>query len=388
VAAVKGLVSTGRVVRVIAGLCLALLGATAQAHKASDSYLTLTSTAVAGEYTLRWDIALRDLDRELALDADGDGRLSWGEVRRRWSEIEQLAWPALQLPDCTPAAAPAPPALDTHSDGRYAVLSRRLACPAGTGPKRVDYRLFADSDATHRGILRIATAGDGQALVLVPGAGPRELAPAADRTPLHTLAEFIGQGLWHIAIGADHVLFLLSLLVAAVLAREPHAWAPAPGLKPVLWDVLRVVTAFTLAHSVTLALAVLDVWDPPSRCVESLIAASVLLAALNNLRPVVFRGRWALTFAFGLVHGFGFAGALKDLGLGSGSLFWPLFGFNLGVELGQLFIVALFMPLAWALRATAFYRRAVVCGGSLAIALLSLLWLAERMFDLELLGFA
>jgi hypothetical protein len=267
------------------------------------------------------------------------------------------------------------------------VLSRKLACAAGTGPRQVDYRLFADSDATHRGILRVAIEGAEQTLALAPGAGPRELAPAAGHASLRTLDEFIGQGLLHIAIGADHVLFLLSLLVVAVLVREPRAWAPAPGLKPVLRDVLRVVTAFTVAHSVTLALAVLDVWNPSSRWVESLIAASVLLAALNNLRPVVFRGRWALTFAFGLVHGFGFASALKDVGLGSGSLFWPLFGFNLGVELGQLLIVAVFMPLAWALRATAFYRRAVVAGGSLAIALLSLLWLAERLFDLELLGF-
>lgn len=385
----RGLLSAGRLRRMLAGLCLALCAAVVQAHKASDSYLTLAASSSSGEYTLRWDIALRDLDRELTLDADGDGRLSWGEVRRRWADIEQLAWAALQLPGCTPAAAATwAPALDTHSDGRYAVLSRQLACPAGTGPRQVDYRLFADSDATHRGILRFTTGGAEQALALVPGAGPRRLAPAAGHAPWRTLAEFIGQGLWHIAIGADHVLFLLSLLVAAVLVREPRAWAAAPGLKPALWDVLRVVTAFTLAHSVTLALAVLDVWDPPSRWVEALIAASVLLAALNNLRPVVFRGRWALTFAFGLVHGFGFAGALKDLGLGSGSLFWPLFGFNLGVELGQLLIVAVFMPLAWALRATTFYRRAVVGAGSLAIALLSLLWLAERLFDLGLPGFA
>lgn len=385
----RGLLSAGRLRRMLAGLCLALCAAAGQAHKASDSYLTLAASGSGGEYTLRWDIALRDLDRELALDADTDGRLSWGEVRRRWADIEQFAWAALQLPGCTPvAAAPASaPALDTHSDGRYAVLSRKLACAAGTGPRQVDYRLFADSDATHRGILRVAIEGAEQTLALVPGAGPRELVPAAGHASLRTLDEFIGQGLLHIAIGADHVLFLLSLLVVAVLVREPRAWAPAPGLKPVLRDVLRVVTAFTLAHSVTLALAVLDVWNPSSRWVESLIAASVLLAALNNLRPVVFRGRWALTFAFGLVHGFGFASALKDVGLGSGYLFWPLFGFNLGVELGQLLIVAVFMPLAWALRATAFYRRAVVAGGSLAIALLSLLWLAERLFDLELLGF-
>lgn len=375
--------------RACAALSLLLLGSTASAHKASDSYLTLQTQG--SEITLRWDIALRDLDRELVLDADGDGRLTWREVHTRWADIEAYAWAALRLSNgtrpCTAAASHQPPQLDTHSDGRYAVLSRRWTC--GAGASNVDYRLFADSDASHRCILRLRDeTGRDQTLVLVPGAAARALPTPASGSPspLHTLAEFAGQGVWHIAIGADHILFLLLLLVVAVLVREPGAWAPAPGLKPVVWDVLRVVTAFTLAHSITLALAVLDVWNPPSRWVESLIAASVLLAALNNLRPVVFRGRWVLTFAFGLVHGFGFAGALKDLGLGGGSLAWPLLGFNLGVEVGQLLIVAAFMPLAWVLRDTLFYRRAIVLAGSVVIALLAVLWLAERAFDLELLN--
>lgn len=376
--------------RACAALCLLLVGAAASAHKASDSYLSLHTHGDA--ITLRWDIALRDLDRELMLDADGDGRLSWREVRSRWADIEAHAWTALRLQadgrPCTAATSNLAPAqLESHSDGRYAVLSRRWACGAGT--LSVDYRLFADSDASHRGILRLHARGGDQTFALVPGAKARELpVHASDTSPLHTLAEFIGQGLWHIAIGADHILFLLSLLVVAVLVREPGAWLPAPGLKPVVWDVLRVVTAFTAGHSITLALAVLDVWNPPSRWVESLIAASVLLAALNNLRPMVFRGRWSITFGFGLVHGFGFAGALKDVGLDGSSLTWPLVGFNVGVESGQLLIVAAFMPLAWALRATQFYRHAVVPAGSVVVALLAVLWLAERAFDLELLNFA
>ena len=111
----------------------------------------------------------------------------------------------------------------------------------------------------------------------------------------------------------------------------------------------------------------LDVVNPPSRWVESLIAASVVLAALNNLHPLLAERRWMITFAFGLVHGFGFAGALKDLGLNAGSLAGPLLGFNLGVELGQLALVALFVPLAWLLRPTVAYRRAAMLGGSSAV---------------------
>lgn len=125
--------------------------------------------------------------------------------------------------------------------------------------------------------------------------------------------------------------------------------------------------------------------DPPSRWIESLIAASVVLAAVNNLVPVVRHGRWKLTFLFGLVHGFGFAGALKALGLADGLLAQSLLAFNLGVEAGQFAIVALFLPLAWALRDTLVYRRGLLPAASVSIALLAAAWLAERALDLSLL---
>ena len=163
----------------------------------------------------------------------------------------------------------------------------------------------------------------------------------------------------------------------------PPRWHAAPRLRPVLIEVAQMVTAFTVAHSITLALAVLNLWNPPSRGVESLIALSVLLAALNNLWPAVRADRWKITFAFGLVHGFGFAGALQDLGLDRSAMATSLLGFNLGVELGQLAIVGLAMPLAWWLRGTAFYARWVLGGGSVMAAAVALLWLVERVFDLR-----
>lgn len=362
-------------------LCVA---APAWAHKPSDAYLTLSPDG--DRIGLRWDIALRDLDREIALDADDDGRLSWGEVRTRWGEIERYAFARLSVQAAgrpCEVNASGPPLVDRHSDGSYVVLTRTLLC--ARGPLTVEYRLFADSDPTHRGILRVEGQDGGQTLVLEPGAAARSVAMQTSATALQTLAEFIAQGMWHIAIGADHIFFLLSLLLVAVLVRAPDGWLPAAALKPALWDVLRIVTAFTVAHSITLALAVLGVWNPPSRWIESLIALSVLLAALNNLRPIVRESRWILTFGFGLIHGFGFAGALKDLGLGGGSLAWPLLGFNLGVELGQLLIVLIFVPLAWTLRPTRLYRRGVLTAGSSAIALLASVWLAERALDLDLL---
>ena len=152
--------------------------------------------------------------------------------------------------------------------------------------------------------------------------------------------------------------------------------------QPYWYETLKVVTAFTLAHSITLSLAALQVISLPSRLVESVIAASVVLAALNNLRGTVDKRRWVMAFAFGLIHGFGFASVLADLGLPQGALVLALVGFNLGVELGQLAIVAVFLPLAFWLRTTRFYRVGVLTGGSIIVALLASWWFLQRVFDL------
>src|SRR5262249_20126574 len=157
--------------------------------------------------------------------------------------------------------------------------------------------------------------------------------------------------------GFDHILFLLSLLLPSVLVRQRSAWQPVSGLRPAFAEVFKVVTAFTLAHSITLSLATFGVLTPPSRWVESAIAASVLVAALGNLFAFPSRQRWAIAFAFGLIHGFGFAAVLSDLGLPHQVLLLGLLGFNLGVEAGQMLIVAAFLPIAFSLRGTWVYRR-------------------------------
>jgi hypothetical protein len=372
----------------MAAVLWAVASVNAHAHKSSDAYLQLDVKGAHIEQRL--DIALRDLDRDLVLDANDDGQLTWGEVRARWADIDRLAQTVRITDDGAPCTAgPAgAPQLDEHSDGRYAVLTRRWTCPSDVHALRIDYPLFVRSDPTHRGIARFTFGGLTRSMVLVPGAEAQRV--VLDETPSLSVAGFIGEGVHHILIGIDHILFLLALLLPAVLVRtkpgKGDAWQPATSWRATLLDVLRVVTAFTVAHSITLALAVLNVIDPPSRWVETIIAASVVLAALNNLYPVVGHGRWKLTFAFGLVHGFGFAGALKDLGLGQGSLAGPLFGFNFGVELGQLGIVAVFLPIAWGLRGTRFYRHVALIGGSVVIAVLACVWLVERGFDVRLIG--
>jgi len=391
---IGALAMTHRLVSWLLALAALSLVQAALAHKPSDAYLTLEVEGT--QITQRLDVHLRDLDRELVLDHNDDGRLQWAEVRTRWDELQRYTAERVRLSvagqPCT-AVATGEPQLDEHTDGAYAVLRQRWTCPAGAQALTIDYRLFADTDASHRGLLRLRHGGGAaqQTAVLVPGSTPPTtvaLAASADGHAPSGFGGFVAEGIHHILIGTDHVLFLLALLLPAALHTGASGRREAATQwRPMLTEVLKIVTAFTVAHSVTLALAVLDIVDPPSRWVESLIAVSVVFTALDNLRPMLApQHRWRLTLVFGLVHGFGFAGALKDLGLGSGSLAASLLGFNLGVELGQLSLVALFLPLAWWARGTRFYQRGMLIGGSSAVALVALAWVVERVFDVPLLG--
>jgi hypothetical protein len=178
--------------------------------------------------------------------------------------------------------------------------------------------------------------------------------------------------------GIDHLLFLLSLLLPAVLFRRSGRWEPVAQARPALVSILKVVTAFTLAHSITLTLAALDVVRLPSRLTESVIAASIIVAALNNIVPIVTDSRARIAFAFGLLHGFGFASVLSDMGLPHGARVISLLAFNLGIETGQLAVVLTVMPIIYLCRAGAFYRRGVMPWGSAAIALIAMMWLVQR----------
>ena len=351
----------------------------ATAHKASDSYLALTRTSAGWEG--RWDIALRDLDYALELDANADGAITWGELRAAEPAVVAYAFSRLAATAAGAKCAPAPVGLkvDRHSDGAYAVLGFTLACTAS--PLVVDYTLLFDLDPTHRGLLRGEQYGATQTAVFSPDRTRIEVG-ATGR--LATLRQYWNEGVWHIWLGFDHILFLLALLLPAVLAREDGRWRQVASFRAALLDVAAVVTAFTVAHSLTLTLAVLGIVSVPSRLVESVIAATVLAAALNNLFPVVSRRRAAVAFVLGLVHGLGFANVLVDLGLPRDALATALFAFNLGVETGQLAIVSAFLPIAYALRSGWFYRRIALQAGSAVVALVAAVWLVERSLNVRL----
>jgi len=359
-----------KLVALFVALAAVLFVLPASAHKPSDSYLTLEvdGARVHG----RWDIAVRDLDYALDVDADGDGKVTWGEVHGRRAEIAEYALARLALGSCVTTATPDALAIADHSDGAYAVLRFDASCKQSIERLDVDYRLFFDLDPQHRGLLRVDVNGTTRSWTFSAGAPSTEI-DLADASRLRQLGAAIREGISHIWHGYDHILFLFALLLPCVIRTS-------------LKDVLRVVTAFTVAHSITLSLAALDVVTLPSRLVESAIAASVVLAAVNNLVPVLRDDRWMAAFLLGLMHGFGFSSTLKDLDLPRSNLLVTLFGFNVGVEIGQIAIVAVFVPLAFAARRSLSYRRLVLVGGSLAILGVAMVWLVERAFVVRLLS--
>jgi HupE / UreJ protein len=371
----------------LARLCGILLGLLtlsasrpAHAHKPSDSYVSLDATGAV--VSVRWDIALRDLEYALHLDRDGDGAITWGEVRARRADIERYAEDRLTLRADGVTCVFGPSDLSTvvHSDGAYAVLLFQ-ACAAVPSPRRVldvDYRLLFELDPQHRGLVHVASAGAPRTAIFTATTTSQRLALEGSTGGRGSFVSAVRGGISHIWAGVDHLLFLLALLLPSVLRRENGRWVPVGAFRPALVDVLRIVTAFTFAHSITLSLAALDVVRLPSRLVESAIAASVVVAALNNVVPILRRDRWLAAFVLGLLHGFGFSAALVDLGLAHGELVRVLLGFNVGVEIGQAAAVAVFLPIAFYVRRTFAYRRVGLVGGSLAIALLAAAWVVER----------
>jgi hypothetical protein len=369
--------------RCLLPLFLALISGHAFAHKPSDSYLKLEleGSNVHGQ----WDIALRDLDYALGLDADGDGAITWGELRQRHPEIAAYAFSHLtfETQGATCAHKVLRHLVDYHTDGAYAVLRFEARCPRAPEHLSISYRLLFDLDPQHKGLLNLRR-GDETYTAIFSSEQVTQRIEFLEARRIDQFMAYGWEGIWHILIGFDHILFLLSLLLPAVLTREGNRWRALASFRGASIDVLKIVTAFTVAHSITLSLATLEVVALPSRWVESAIAASVVLAALNNLYPLVSTRRWAVAFGFGLVHGLGFANVLTDLGLPKGSLLMSLVGFNLGVEVGQLAIVSAFLPLAYRVRHSWSYQRMTVGLGSALIAVIACVWLLERSLGFKL----
>ncbi len=377
---------------------LLLLGLSASvvshAHALGQGYLFLNVglERLHGEL----QVTLDDLDKAFDLDANGDGKFSEAEAQTLIDEI--LAYIEARVAIGT---AEGDYEIDwtgfeyrRYPEGKYLAYLYEVRNP-GQVPDvlRLRYDLLFEVDSRHRGFLVIPTnakgkgvdTGEETTLAFSPERKERTIDVTA-LSPWTSLITFIGSGIWHIWIGIDHILFLLALILPAVLLRrEGEGWAPVQDSGPALWNVVKIVTLFTVAHTITLSLAALDVVRLPSRLVESVIAASVVVAAINNLFPVLHRRMGLIVFGFGLFHGFGFASVLAEKIQNRSNIVVDLLGFNVGVEIGQVAIILAIFPVLFALRAWPPYLRFLFPMGSVAIALLAVGWLVERAFDLEFL---
>ena len=356
------------VVRLL-GLALGVLLCGSAAGHATKLSSTRLLTQVDG---YRAEVQLNALDLQVALRGSEllrDNRIDASALAARRQEIADYVIARAALLDqrgnpCN-AAASAPSASEDH-----VLLTIDWRCPPLGNDLRYRVQLFHEVDPAARHIVTVQTSTEQRTGFLsvtapeVPLSGP----------PLsmwRVLGHYFIAGIEHIGLGFDHVAFLIAVLL--------------PGLR--LWPLVKVVTAFTLAHSVTLSLAVLGFVAPPVLAVEILIAASIMYVAAENFFPDVTRRRWMLTFVFGLLHGFGFAGALAEYGIPRAAIGPALAAFNVGVEVGQLLIVGAALSLAWAVLRVSRHKAGgdlelpplLLRGVSLVIFAFGSYWLVERV---------
>ncbi len=363
--------------RLLGLLVAVLFASSAEAHVASNGFLALSVSDA--RVTGAMELSIRDAELAVGIDSNGDNRITWGELRAAQPAI--AAYVGSHLTISAQGAACSllvkPLRVNRRIDGNYVWLPIVSDCPSAIRTLGLHYTFLEGIDRLHRGLLSLQEGGTVQTGVLQAGgtlATFNVLAPSRSRE----FAQYFQAGVAHILSGIDHLLFLFSLLLPAVLLRHQKRWEPIVKPGPAFKSIVKVVTAFTLAHSITLSLAALNVVRLPSRLTESVIAASIVIAALNNIFPVVTESRARIAFAFGLLHGFGFASVLSDMGLPQGARVLSLLGFNLGIEAGQLAVVTCVMPVIYALRYANFYRRTILPWASAAIAVVAFVWLVQR----------
>ncbi|MDQ3206658.1 MAG: HupE/UreJ family protein [Pseudomonadota bacterium] len=324
------------------------------------------------------DIALKDVALTLPIDQDNDRNITWAELLQVRPDLEALVREGLTVTrgGTTCRMAGSQLGIRRYEDGVYAALVLTAACPSA-GALAVDYRLFFDRDPMHRSLVTMRTGA--ASLTAIASASDSRLEGPGGSGASSSVSSFLREGIHHILIGYDHLAFLALLLLPVVLRRSDRRWDPVDGFRPALLRAAGIVTAFTVAHSITLTSAAMGWLSPPTRWVEAVIAASVVLAAANNIWPLITRRLFLLAFGFGLVHGFGFAGVLAEVGIPREARVASLLGFNLGVEIGQLAVVAFLLPLLFLVRKRSWYPSLGLRGASAAVGLLASWWLFERL---------
>lgn len=348
----------------------------ARAHDDGTSFLS-AELREDGSLAVKWDLPVHDLIWSVFIDADYDGGASREEIQAARESIDRAVLKQIAVSrggvDCLVRLEDL--ALATRLGLEYLSLDLIADCPA-PGRLEVGGPLFLLGDGQR--VLITVTRGAARFDGVISASVPSWREPAR-LSAWATFARFVREGVWHVLIGLDHIAFILLLLLPSVLKVRDGRWQGAERMSQVWRDLVFIVTAFTVAHSATLALAATGTVDLPAKPVEITIAASIAVAALINLMPRLAELRLPLAFGFGLVHGFGFANVLGELDGGGAGLVPVLAGFNIGVELAQLGIVALVLPLCSMARRANWYAAGAVPLGSCALGAAGLVWLVQRI---------
>jgi hypothetical protein len=351
--------------RVLVVLALLAWSGPARAHQSSVSYGQVT---VGDDGTVDWTIRASSRDLYAALGLERERDATDEEIVAGADRLFRYALGNVAVTADGTRCPIEPGTLSIlRQASRFAVLPLRARCPLPLGTLGLDDHMFLDIDARHSALTRVSRGGRTVTAEFIRGVEHFEWRLGLAAPSSLSLADFVWKGVEHIFTGYDHIAFIIGLLLVAGLRDRAVGY------------IVKVVTAFTVAHSTTLILAALDVVALPSRLVESAIAASIVYVAVENLVVPDPKSRWPLAFGFGLVHGMGFAAMLRPI-LPERGVIVPLLAFNVGVELGQLAIVLALLPplVAFARRDARAYGRFVLVGGSAVIGLLGAIWLVQR----------
>ncbi|MBP9838493.1 MAG: HupE/UreJ family protein [Proteobacteria bacterium] len=350
------------------------------AHNPNESFLDfrINDERISIELTF----AITELAKVIKLDSNNDMVISWKEVIDNHKNINSYLHENLQFEINENACSFYTRVLSEyqHSEGSYVKVNLDLNCASLSSRIQevtINYNLFFSADPQHLCILSLAVGEKSQVNIISPQTHRQSFKLNKDNGAFFN---FLREGIWHIWIGYDHILFLLSLLIPAVLERKNNTWQSCDSLKKISKNVFFIVSAFTLAHSLTLTLAGLRFVSLSESFIEPTIALSIAIVALNNIF-LIFpeRKTYLLAFGFGLIHGFGFASVLNELDLSQNSLVTALLSFNLGVEIGQLAIVSIFLPIAFYFRNSIFYKKYFKITASWTILIIAIYWFVERI---------
>lgn len=360
----------------------------AEAHQFSTAYLAIKTYDHSPIATAEYRLAVRDLVLLVPVTVDSNNQITWGALKAQDAAINALLAQNLQwksgTASCVMNSQREPLAIDQVAGLSYIVAYLSIDCGKSKATA-LDYRMLGHIDSGHRLIMSSEDAdkpeAPGRTWLIAPSV--TELGNTSSDLG-ETFMTYVKEGIHHILTGYDHLLFLLCLLLPAVYNRIDNKWVPVTSPLTAVRHTFYIATAFTLAHSITLTVAALNIISLPSRLVESAIAFSIAVAALNNIFPSILGAKQIrIAFSFGLIHGFGFASALSDLPLHVGTRLMALFSFNFGIELGQITCILIFFPIALSLRHKVFYRQVMFKGGSIVACVLALLWMTQRLLDLN-----